>query len=55
MHDQVRGALLGLISCMRFRLRRMLAATNLGEFLHPARRRAEYSLLIQMPGEVQVS
>ena len=37
---QVRGTLLGLLSCMRFRLRRMLASNNLGALLRPHEQRS---------------
>ena len=37
LHDGARGALIGLLSCMRSRLRKEVAANNLGAFLHPSR------------------
>ena len=37
LHDHARGAIIGLLSCMRSRLRKEVAASNLAAFLHPSR------------------
>ena len=37
LHDNARGAIIGLLSCMRSRLRKEVAASNLAAFLHPSR------------------